>query len=64
MTKSRSSEEAKERLLAAGWEPQVRGGLVIWRKPGGQGSWYSEEVALEILEFLEEERSREEGGKQ
>ena len=65
MNASRSSEEARERLLAAGWESEVRGGLVIWRKPGGHGSWYSQDVALEILEFLEEERSeKEEDAKQ
>ncbi len=61
MTKARNSEEARERLLAAGWESEVRGGLILWRKPGGRGSWYSERVALEILEFLEEEQSAEEG---
>ncbi len=54
----RGSEEARERLLAAGWEPQVRGGLLVWRKPGGRGSWYSQEVALELLEFLEEEKKQ------
>ena len=59
----RNSEEARERLLAAGWESEVRAGLILWRKPGGQGSWYSESVALEILEFLEEEKSTEEGRK-
>ncbi len=63
MNTRRSSEEARERLLAAGWESEVRGELMLWRKPGGQGSWYSESVALKILEFLEEEKSTE-GGKQ
>ena len=48
----RSSEEARERLLAAGWESEVRAGLILWRKPGGQGHWYSESVALDILEYL------------
>ncbi len=61
MNNRRSSDEARERLLAAGWESEVRGGLILWRKPGGRGSWYSERVALEILEFLEEEQSAEEG---
>ncbi len=57
MRKARkNSEEARERLLAAGLESEVRAGLVLWRKPGGQGSWYAESVALEILEFLEEEK--------
>ena len=55
----RNSEEARERLIAAGWESEVRAGLILWCKPGGQGSWYSESVALEILEFLEEEETGE-----
>jgi hypothetical protein len=46
----RNSEEARRRLLEAGWEAIVRGGLVIWRRPAGSGSWYSQEVAFEILE--------------
>ncbi len=54
----RSSEEARERLLAAGWESEVRAGLILWRKPGGLGSWKTESVALEILEFLEEKDFR------
>ena len=59
MNSRQSSEDARERLLAAGWESEVRAGLVLWRKPGGQGSWYSESVALEILKFLEEEKTSE-----
>ena len=59
MNSRQSSEDARERLLAAGWESEVRAALVLWRKPGGQGSWYSESVALEILEFLEEEKASE-----
>jgi hypothetical protein len=59
MVKDRpSSAEARERLLEAGWEWEMRGGLVVWRKPGGRGSWYSQEVALELLEFLEEEKRK------
>jgi hypothetical protein len=54
----RGSEEVRERLLAAGWEPRIRGGLLVWRKPGGRGSWYSQEVALELLEFLAEEEKQ------
>lgn len=52
----RSSEEARERLLAAGWESEVRAGLILWRKTGRQGHWYSESVALDILEYLENEK--------
>ncbi len=39
----RGSEEARERLLAAGWEPARGAGfrLILWRKPRGCGSWYS-----------------------
>jgi hypothetical protein len=32
--------------------------LLIWRRPDGRGSWYSQEVALELLEFLEEEKRK------
>ncbi len=46
----RNSEEARKRLLGAGWETSMRGGLVVWRRPDGSGSWYSQEVAFEILE--------------
>lgn len=50
----RNSEEARRRLLEAGWETSMRGGLVIWRRPDGSGSWYSQEVAFEILEADED----------
>jgi hypothetical protein len=57
MVKDRtSSEEARERLLEAGWEWELREGLLIWCRSDGCGSWYSQEVALELLEFLEEEK--------
>ncbi len=58
----RDSEEARERLLSAGWELRMRAGLLVWRKPGGRGNWYSQEVALEILEFLEEEEKKQREG--
>jgi hypothetical protein len=57
--KSKSSEEDRKRLLEAGWESELRGGLVVWRRPDGRGSWYAQHVALELLEFLEEEGTRE-----
>jgi hypothetical protein len=50
----RNSEEARRRLLDAGWETSMRGGLVAWRRPGGSGSWYSQEVAFEIFEAQED----------
>lgn len=59
--KSRSFEEKRERLLEAGWESRLRGGLIVWRRPGGRGSWYPQKVALELLEFLEEEKNGKEG---
>jgi hypothetical protein len=34
--------------------------LATWRRPGGRGSWYAQSVAIELLEFLEEERDEEE----
>ena len=59
MVKDRtSSEEARERLLEAGWKWELREGLLIWRRPDGRGSWYSQEVALELLKFLEEEKRK------
>jgi hypothetical protein len=59
--KSRSREEDRQRLLEAGWEWDLRGGLIVWRRPGGRGSWCAQDVALELLEFLEEEGTREGG---
>jgi hypothetical protein len=56
-----SSEEERTMLFEAGWEMQVRGGLIVWRRPGGHGSWYSQEVAVELLEFLEEEKDGKDG---
>jgi hypothetical protein len=56
----RSSEEERTRLLEARWESRLRGGLIVWRKPGG-GSWYSQRVAIELLEFLEEEKNGKDG---
>ena len=53
--KSRSREEERKRLLEAGWESRKRGDLVVWRRPDKRGSWYSQEVAVELLDLLEEE---------
>jgi hypothetical protein len=61
--RSRSSEEDRKRLLEAGWESRLRGGLIVWRRPEGRGSWYSEDVAMEILGVLEE-RGQGRDGKQ
>ena len=59
----RSSEEVRRRLLEAGWEARMRGGLGIWRRPDGSGSWYPQEVAFTILESVNEENEeRREGG--
>lgn len=52
----RNSEEVRRRLLGAGWETMTRGGLVAWRRPDGSGSWYSQEVAFEILEAEENDK--------
>jgi hypothetical protein len=56
-----SSEEERMMLLEAGWEARLQGGLVTWRRPGGRGSWCSKSVAIELLEFLEEEQDEEDG---
>ncbi len=61
MKSKNNSEEERERLLEAGWETRLRGGLIVWRRPGGRGSWYSQRVAVELLEFLEEAKDEEEG---
>jgi hypothetical protein len=55
------SEEERTKLLEAGWEARLREGLITWRRPGGQGSWYSQRVAVELLEFLAEEQDGKEG---
>jgi hypothetical protein len=58
--RSRSSEEDRKRLLDAGWESKLRGGLIVWHRPDRRGSWYSQDVAVEILEALEEEEDHRE----
>ena len=58
-SEKKSFEEERTRLLEAGWEYQLRGGLIVWHKPGG-GSWYPQRVAMELLEFLEEEKNGKE----
>lgn len=37
------------RLKAAGFEPKMRGGKVIWQRPD-TGFWFSQEIALHLLE--------------
>jgi hypothetical protein len=54
------SDEERTMLLEAGWEMQVRGGLMVWRRPSGRGSWYPQRVAVELLEFLAEEKNGKE----
>jgi hypothetical protein len=44
--------EEERRLIAAGWEPKERGGLVIWANPE-TGFYCSQEVALYRLEARE-----------
>jgi hypothetical protein len=34
--KQKGSEEERTRLLEAGWESRLRGGLIVWRRPGGR----------------------------
>ena len=63
MKDKNSSEEERERLLEAGWEATLRGGLLVWRRPGEWKSWCwcSQEVAIGLLEMMEEEQDEEEG---
>ncbi len=42
--------EDEERLLAAGWTPKERGGLLIWASPE-TGFYCSQEVALHRLKL-------------
>jgi hypothetical protein len=44
--------EEERRLIATGWEPKERGGLVIWANPE-TGFYCSQEVALRRLEARE-----------
>jgi hypothetical protein len=52
---SGNREEGRRRLLVAGWESKLRGGLVVWHRPDGRGSWYTEDVAIDVLKAMEEE---------
>ena len=54
-------EEGRRRLLEAGWEARLRAGLIVWRKPGGRGSWYTQDVAMEILKAVEQEGEEGDG---
>jgi hypothetical protein len=57
-----SFQEDRRRLLAAGWKAQLRGGIVVWHRPDGRGSWYTQDAAIEILEAMkEEEEGRHDG---
>lgn len=42
-------EEARRRLLAAGWRPEERGAAVVWQNPK-TGFWYPEDVAVALIE--------------
>jgi len=54
---ARSEEDRSRRLLAAGWKSRLRGGLIVWQRPDGWGSWYTQEEAMEVLEAMEGEES-------
>jgi hypothetical protein len=54
-------EEERRRLLEAGWEARLRAGLIVWRKPGGRGSWHTQDVAMEVLKAVEQEGSEGDG---
>ena len=51
--RSDGHEGDRRRLLKAGWESKLRGGIVVWRRPDGQGSWYTEAVAMGVLKAME-----------
>jgi hypothetical protein len=44
-----SWREEEHRLVAAGWKPKERGGLVIWENPE-TGFFFSQAVALHLLQ--------------
>ena len=48
-------EGDRRRLLEAGWESKLRGGIVVWHRPDGRGSWYTEDVAIDVLKAMKEE---------
>jgi hypothetical protein len=43
-----SWREEERRLIAAGWKPKERGGLIIWAHPES-GFYFSQEMALHYL---------------
>jgi len=49
----------RKRLLAAGWQPTLKSALLVWKRPSGRGGCHSQEVALEILEVLEDQTSND-----
>jgi len=54
----------RKRLLAAGWQPQVGSGLLLlWQRSDGRSGWYSQEVAVQILEALADEVSWDSDGR-
>jgi hypothetical protein len=59
----KSSDEERTRLLEAGWEATLRGGVLVWRRPGEWERWFwcSQEVAIGILEMMEEEKDGKDG---
>jgi len=52
-----SEEDRRRRLLAAGWKSRLRGGLIVWQRPDGRGSWYTQDVAMQVLEAMEGEEA-------
>ena len=63
MKSKKSLEEERERLLEAGWESTLRGGQLVWRRPGDWKRWFwcSQEVAIGLLELMEEEKNGKDG---
>jgi len=49
------SEEYRRRRLEAGWKARLHGaGLIVWHRPERWGSWYTLDVAPQILEAMKE----------
>jgi ABC-type sugar transport system substrate-binding protein len=48
VTNTQETDPEARRLLAAGFEPKERGGMIIWQRPD-TGFWVSREMALHLL---------------
>ena len=57
VTNTQETDPEARRLLAAGFEPKERGGMIIWQRPD-TGFWVSQEMALHLSENKSTEGER------